>query len=181
MVLTGVPEAVDSVRIVGLSGQSLPDFHLGYRKPSAIRRCSLIAQRASQHKRCVRACHDWQTGALIARVSPGQTKKKNALCLSPLQSVALETLAAYFRQPGTCPGRILDVRRIYTGQSSGAELWSGWSWQSRAVNSLFVRVGLHPTAGHTPKLTKTSKDAGQCSHKALEIRYLIVQDRVSEQ
>jgi hypothetical protein len=66
---------------------------------------------------------------------------------------------------------------------SGAERWSGWSWQSRenAVNSFFVRVGLLPTAGHTPRLTKTSKDARQCSHKALEIRYLLGQDGVSEQ
>ena len=45
----------------------------------------------------------------------------------------------------------------------------------------FVRVGLLPTAGHTPRLTKTSKDARECSHKALEIRYLVVQDGVSEQ
>jgi len=82
-----------------------------------------------------------------------------------------------------CEQPILGDRRLYTGQFSGAERWSGWSWQIRenAVNSLFVRVGLLPTAGHTPKLTKTSKDASQCSHKALEIRYLIVQDGVSEQ
>jgi hypothetical protein len=79
--------------------------------------------------------------------------------------------------------RIVVAKRLYTGQFSGAERWSGWSWQIRenAVNSLFVRVGLLPTAGHTPKLTKTSKDTRQCSHKALEIRYLLVQDGVSEQ
>jgi hypothetical protein len=45
----------------------------------------------------------------------------------------------------------------------------------------FVRVGLLATACHDPKLTKTSKDARQCSHKALEIRNLLVQDGVSEQ
>ena len=45
----------------------------------------------------------------------------------------------------------------------------------------FVRVGLLATTADTPKLTKTSKDARQCSHKALEIRDLLVQDGVSEQ
>jgi hypothetical protein len=45
----------------------------------------------------------------------------------------------------------------------------------------FVRVGLLKTAGHTPKLTKTSKDARQWSHNALEIRDLLVHDGVSEQ
>jgi hypothetical protein len=51
----------------------------------------------------------------------------------------------------------------------------------KAVNFFFVRVGLLPTAGHTLKLTNTSKDARQCSHEALEIRDLLVQDGVSEQ
>ena len=45
----------------------------------------------------------------------------------------------------------------------------------------FVRVGLLATAAHTPKLTKTSKDARQCCDKALEIHDLLVQDGVSEQ
>src|SRR6516165_8450755 len=37
---------------------------------------------------------------------------------------------------GSCEA---DERRLYTGQFSGAERWSCWSWQSRekAVNSVF--------------------------------------------
>ena len=61
----------------------------------------------------------------------------------------------------------------------------GRAGRDNAVRSpsilFFVRVGLLKTAGHTPELTKTSKDARQCSHKALEIADLLVQDGVREQ
>ena len=77
----------------------------------------------------------------------------------------------------------MDEKRLYTGHSQVRSVGRAGRAKARRRPSIlfFVRVGLLPTAGHTPKLTKTSKDARQCSHKALEIRHLLVQDGVSEQ